>query len=240
MRDLCTLQFVSEGSTYEQNLDKLLSLVELAPEESIVLAPEVCVTNFDYDNFNVAAEFSSRVHSELLLASRDRTVVVTMIERLGDKICNVAKVYSRGAVIHTQRKVKLFELGGEQHYFCAGDESEVIMFEIDGIKIGILICFELRFISLWQRLRGADIIAIPAQWGRSRADDFDLLGRALAVTNQCFVMQSDTKNSDTTSLSGIIKPSGEVVRNKNEQLLTDGYLPQDVRKTRRYLNIGLR
>ncbi len=44
---LCTLQFEST-SNYENNLKTLIELIEQTPDNAIVLAPEVCLTDFDY------------------------------------------------------------------------------------------------------------------------------------------------------------------------------------------------
>ena len=50
----------------------------------------------------------------------------------------------------------------------------VKIIDIDGLKIGFVICFELRFIKYWEKLQGCDIIFIPAMWGIKRKDSFIL------------------------------------------------------------------
>jgi len=107
------------------------------------------------------------------------------------------------------------------------------------LNMGILICFELRFTALWERLRGAEIIAVPAQWGRLRSEHFDVLGRALALANECYVAQSDTFNEEMCGLSGIITPFGSVTRNENLRLLEGTFDAREVRKMRRYLDVGI-
>lgn len=237
-RPLASLQFQTTAN-YQKNLDTLLSLAAQTAEGSIVLAPEVSITNFDYANFNEAAAFSQQIDHALLEASQNKTIVTTMVELHNDKFYNVAKVYHRGKIIHTQAKHKLFVIGDERKYFTAGPKDAIKIFEIEGIKVAILICFELRFSDLWQQILGADLILIPAQWGKIRSEHFTTLTQALAISNQAYVIASDAANDDTTAESGIITPFGETFRNQTALIQTLGFEPKTVDKMRRYIDIGL-
>ncbi|MCJ7764542.1 MAG: carbon-nitrogen hydrolase family protein [Thiovulaceae bacterium] len=239
-RPLCSLAFSSEANSYDENLSALLSLVKNAPANALIVLPEVAVTNFDYDHFETAAAYAAVITKALSEAAGEQIIAATMIEKGGDgRIYNVAKVFHQGRVIHEQAKAELFSFGGEHDYFAAGDESEIRLFEADGLKIGILICFELRFKRLWQQLEGADIILVPAQWGRLRSQNFVSLTNALAVMNQCYVVASDVKNSDTSGMSGIITPFGEERRNGDLLCLEENFSEKEVRKMRRYLDVGI-
>ena len=87
-----------------------------------------------------------------------------------------------------QRKYKLFKPNGEDKIFKFGNLDEIFIREIAGIKVGVLICFELRFIDLWSRLRGADVILVPAMWGQSRREHYETLCKALALQNRCYTL----------------------------------------------------
>jgi len=239
-RPLCSLKFRTQGRTYEENLDTLLALIDETPANAVVLAPEVCLSNFDYEAFDRAADFSLHADARLCEKSRGRTVILTMIIRKEEGAFNVARVYHDGSLVHEQPKAKLFALGEEDRWFTAGDTDGITLFEAGGIRMGILICFELRFTALWERLRGAEIIFVPAQWGRLRASHYDILGKALAVANQCYVVQSDTDNEDTTGQCGIVTPFGECVRNEAQGALVQPFDPMEVKKMRRYLDTGIR
>ncbi len=52
--------------------------------------------------------------------------------------------------------MQLFPLGNELEYFTAGNEDDIKIIEINGVKIATLICFELRFPRLWEKVKGAD------------------------------------------------------------------------------------
>jgi len=184
-------------------------------------------------------EFAPYATQEIKKNSHNKTIVITMLERRGEDVYNFAKVFKNGEVIYEQAKVKLFKFGNEHKYMSPGAEEDIDIFEIDGIKIGILICFELRFKTLWQKLEGCDIILVPAWWGVLRSENFKTLTEALAVMNQCYVIASDSANDECTAQSGIITPFGEVQRNGNRPCLNVPYSQKEIKKMRKYLDVGI-
>jgi len=238
-RPLATLQFGSTDN-YDANLTTLINLIQETPENAIILAPEVCLTNFDYAHFEAASAFSTKAIETLLQLSKNRLIALTVIEKREDgKFYNVAKVLYGKKLVHEQCKNRLFKLGDEHKYFTQGEEKHLSLFEVDGIRFGLMICFELRFKQYWQDLEGADIILVPARWGKDRSENFSVLTEALAVMNQCYVLSSDASNENCTSMSGIITPFGKATRNGNTLCLLGSYDKQETRKMRRYLNVGI-
>lgn len=230
---LCALR-LSTGEHYDANLQALQQAVAQTPAGALCVAPEVCLTGFDYARFEAAAAFADTAHAGLCAFSAERTLILTLIEKQGDAFYNVARVYHRGRLVHAQTKAHLFALGDETAHFTPGDASRIVPLTLDGtLRLGILICFELRFSALWQQLRGADVIAVPAQWGGIRAAHYKTLGEALAVMNQCYVVQSDGVNTETSGQCSVTTPFG--VRSETPV----PYDPKEVAKMRRYLNVGL-
>jgi len=236
---LCPL-LLETSSSYEKNLNNLLFEIKKAPSFSVIVAPEVCLTGFDYDHFREASQFSQIALNKLLKISSDKIITLTLIEEIKGKFYNFAYVLYKQKVIHKQAKHHLFKFGGEGKYFSEGSEEAIKIFEIDGIKFALLICFELRFKKLWQKLEGADIILLPAQWGKLRSEHFKTLTNALAVMNECYVVASDANNSDTTALSGVIDPFGDEVRNNGLQAIYEPFKRDKIKKMRRYLDIGIK
>lgn len=217
-----------------------MELIEQTPDNAIVLAPEVCLTNFDYAHFEAASAFSAKAIDQLLRLSKERIIALSVIEkRENGKFYNVAKVLHGEKVVHQQCKNRLFKLGDEHKYFSQGKDEHLSLFTIEGITFGLMICFELRFKQYWQDLESADIILVPARWGKNRTENFQTLTQALAVLNQCYVLASDASNEDCTSMSGIITPFGKTVRNGNALCLVSTYDKQEIRRMRRYLNVGI-
>ena len=194
---------------YSKNLDKLVSFIQNSTSK-LIIAPEVIVTDFDYQNWLEANEYANIIKQTILKLSKNKIIVFTMIEDNKNK----AYVFYNQKVVYVREKIKLF--GYEKRYFQKG-EIEPEIFEIDGVKFGILICFEIRFIEYWIKLKGVDVVLIPAMWGIERKNHLLTLSNALALSLQSYVVVSD----GLAFVSGIISPWGEEERNKDEILNTD-------------------
>jgi predicted amidohydrolase len=223
-----------------QNLDRLITLIDQTSDNAIIVAPEVCLSGFVYNRFEEAAAFTVYSLEKLRTYVSNRLLIFTAITKASSGFYNIAYALHNSQIFHTQAKVKLFALGNEHEYFVAGKEDTIIPYEFEGITIGILICFELRFKMLWQQLEGCDIIAIPAQWGKLRSEHFVTLTTALAIMNQCYVIASDASNEETSGMSGIITPFGVEIRNNGSEILTSHYESRTVESMRRYLNVGIK
>ena len=199
----------------------------------------MCLTSFDYENLDEVVEFAHKANEELKKASKDKIIILTIIEKRDSQVFNFAKIFHNGEVVYERAKARLFRLGSEHKYMSEGIDENIKIVEVDGIKIGILICFELRFKELWQKLEGCDVIAVPSWWGVLRAEHFMALTQTLAIINQCYVIASDSLNEECSKMSGVIRPYGEVKRNGNEPCLELEYSKKEIIKMRRYLDVGI-
>jgi len=198
------------------------------------------LTGFDYKKFELVQEFAHHAIEEIKKVSYNKIIILTIIEKRVHEVFNFVKVFYGGEVIYERAKAKLFRFGGEHKYFHEGNTKDVEIVEIAGIKIGILICFELRFKELWQKLEGADVIAVPSWWGVLRTEHFEVLTQALAIMNQCFVVASDSLDAECTKMSGIITPHGKVERNGNKPCLELAYSKKEIDVMRRYMDVGIK
>lgn len=230
-----TLQLKTKKG-YEANLQKLLEFVATS-ESQLIVASELCLTNFDYEHFEEVANFYDRALERLLEAVSDKILILTMTKREGESFFNQALVIHNHQVVHKQNKYRLFTLGDETKYFTAGQKEDIVKFSIDGISYGILICFELRFKELWQKLEGTDIILIPARWGKARKKHLEVLSKALAIMNQTFVIVSNSADDDMASSSAIISPWGESYSDDTLEVLTKKINLKEVKKSRRLINM---
>jgi len=237
--NLISLQFKTSRN-YDDNLNKLVSLINRCEDNSFILAPELCLSGFDYDNFTKASLFSLKAIEVLKDISLNKIICTTMIIKKENKFYNTLFIFYNGKIVHTQSKYKLFALGDEHKYFSSGKIEDIKIIEIAGIKVASLICFELRFIELWQQIKGADLILIPAMWGKIRKENFETLTKALAVTNQCYLIASCSSNDNMASSSAIISPFGKVNLDDSKEIITNIYDYQEIKKMRTYLNIGLK
>lgn len=237
---LCSLLFDTTTPEYNTNLQTLLNLVNQAPDKSLIVAPEVCLTSYDYDNYDAVVDFASVANEAIKKASINKIIILTIIERRDGEIFNFAKIFHNGELVYERAKARLFRFGDEHKYMSEGNDEPIEIVEIDGIKIGVLICFELRFKELWQKLEGADVIAVPSWWGVIRTEHFEVLTQSLAIINQCFVVASDSLDAECTKMSGIITPHGKVDRNGNKPCLEVPYSKKEIDIMRKYMNVGIK
>lgn len=233
---------IKTAQDFEQNLAQVEDLLAQCGKGAIVCAPEVALSGFAYQRMSEASEFSKLATERFLECSAkyQNTLVITMIEEKNKKFFNNLKVFHNGEVIHKQSKHKLFSLGDEQLHFVAGDKSEISIFEINGLKCAALVCFELRFVELWEQIKGADLIFVSAQWGKARKNHFEVLCTALAVINQAFVLASNSANDIMAKGSAIITPYGIVYKNDKKHLITHEADISETTRMRKYINTNIK
>ncbi len=232
--EVVTLQLPSR-QRYQENLDTLLLHLATHHDKHIVVAPEVFLTGYDYAHMGTAAKFSAMALKTLKKAVNEQIVVITLLLEDGDEFVNQAVVIHRHKVIHRQNKVKLFRLGDEDLYLKPGKPKKVKPFEIDGVRYAVLICFELRFKELWKQVEGADVVFVPARWGKPRRQHLEILSRALAVMNQCYVVVSNSSDPDMAGASAIISPNGDAVTDDHTDAIEGSIDFREIKKIRRYI-----
>ncbi len=237
--NLVALQFETINN-FQRNLDKLISLINKAPKGAFVLAPELCLNGYAYDRLEDAVAISNKAIQILKELSLYKTISLTLTEKKDDQYINTLYIFHNQKIIHTQSKYELFVLNDERKYFTKGNLEDIKIFEVDGLKVASLICFELRFIELWKQIQGADLILIPAMWGILRKENFEILTQALAVANQCFVLASDSANEDMAKSSGIITPFGNTYRDDEKEFLIQEIDLNEIKKMRRYMSVGIK
>lgn len=230
---------IKTTQNFQDNLDHLKELINSCEDNSLILAPELALSGFAYDNMEEAAQFSVKAIEELKELSINKTIALTFIINNENKYFNTLYIFHNQNIIHTQSKVQLFPLGNELEYFSAGNIDDIKIIEINGLKIATLICFELRFPKLWERIKGADIILNPAMWGIKRKDHYETISKSLALINQCFVIACNSADDNMAKGSAIINPFGIVKKDDNLEIIEEKFDLDEIKKVRTYINIGL-
>ncbi|HIU17930.1 MAG TPA: carbon-nitrogen family hydrolase [Candidatus Avidesulfovibrio excrementigallinarum] len=120
-----------------------------------------------------------------------------------------------GRLIDTYDKVHLFHLLPEGAYLTPGRRR--VLFHLRGVPCSCLICYDMRFGPMVQRLAldGAQVIFVGAQWPLPRVEHWDLLARARAVENQVFMVASNccgqSRWGTFAGRSQIVAPDGTVL-----------------------------
>jgi omega-amidase len=231
---------LEEKSTkeYEKNLAHLIEVIKCNESVKLIVAPEVFLSDFDYEQMEIAAHFSlhaMRTLEKALLPSQ--VLVLTLILQEENGYVNQAIMIANNRVVYRQNKSKLFTLGAEEKYFTAGKKESIKPFKVEGVTFAILICFELRFKELWKQIEGADIVIIPAMWGKLRKHHLQTLSKALAVMNQCYVVVSNSANETMGGGSAIITPDGKMTNSAKVKLskVSGEVNLKEVEKMRRYI-----
>lgn len=227
------------SNNFEANLANLELLIANCDEKSFIAAPELALTGYAYERQEEASELSKKAIEVLKELSKNKTISITLLTEKNNQYFNTLFIFHQSKIVHTQSKYHLFVLNEEKEHFAQGEIEDIQVIEIEGLKVGAMICFELRFIELWQKLRGADIILIPAMWGAKRKDNFEALTKALAITNQCFVLASSSASEDCAKGSGIISPLGYEYRDDEKELIKKDVDLDEITQMRTYLNVGI-
>lgn len=110
-------------------------------------------------------------------------------------------------------KHHLFKYGGEDRYYSSGHQRTIA--EYDGMRFLLLTCYDLRF-PVWSRYdNDYDAIIVVANWPSSRQNAWQILTRARAIENQCYVIGVNRVGKDKyTTYSGgscVIDPRGDTL-----------------------------
>jgi predicted amidohydrolase len=141
-----------------------------------------------------------------------------------DRVMNANLVFSpRGELAARYDKMHLFAYdNGRERY----DESRTLQagrapvaFDADGLRVGLSVCYDLRFPELYRALARppCDLISVPSAFTHTTgAAHWDVLLRARAIENQCYVVaaaQGGTHENGrrTFGHSLVVDPWGEVV-----------------------------
>jgi len=213
------------SNNYEKNLKEIIHIIQNSLSD-FLLFPEVCLTGFDYENWNEVNNFSKIAVNELLKLKK--TFALTIIE--DNK--NYFYFFDNGKIFK-RAKYNLF--GYEKKYFQVGSKPEI--FEWKNLKIASLICFELRFIEYWEKFKGVDLILVPSRWGKERKNHFRVLNRALSLSTQAQVLAVNSANEFSYGCS--FDAWGEGVEFESERVLTYIDLEKN-KKIRKKLNIGIK
>ncbi len=229
------LQIDVQIGQVKENQNKVKKYLKEAADlgAEIAVLPELWNTGYALGQIKQLAETKSGESITLLRKiAREHHMYIfagSIMEKKEGRYHNTCFVIDHnGNIIETYRKVHLFSLGLlENKVFTAGDEW--ILVDTPWLKTGVLLCYDLRFPEFCRNLalRGAQMLIIPAQWPEVRIEHWQLLCRARAIENQCFVLACNTTGEGESPYRGssmIISPLGEVLADASNQeriLFTD-------------------
>jgi len=176
------------------NLQRLHQIALEARGADVLVLPEMFLTgyNIGVDAVNVLAEVYNGEWAQQvgrIAKTAGLAIVYGYPERSEDgQIYNAVQLIdAQGERLANYRKSHLF--GDLDHaMFSAGDNALPIV-ELNGWKLGMLICYDLEFPENARRLAlaGAELILVPTANMQPYDVIADVTVRARAIENQCFV-----------------------------------------------------
>lgn len=228
----------------QENMSKAREVLVNASSQGarILCFPEMVSSGYDLKTIGgYLEELAEEVHGEWIelfcdLAARySISVVLPLIlyDATMRSFSNTAiLIDSCGAEVGCYTKVHNFEL--EKEYFTPGNSLQV--FELSGVRIGVLICYDAGFPEAARSLalQGAQIIFIPSAWRKADQLLWDLNTASRAVENNVFVVAVNRTGFENDlhlfGRSRVVDPYGRLVveaeEDREELLVADIDLEQ--------------
>ena len=233
----------------EANLAEVVRLVEAAAAAGarLVVLPEYA-SYFERRMGPAFAEHAQPldgpfVEGVRLAAARSSvTVVFGLVEAAGTRCRNTAVAVDGDGVVATYRKVHLYDAFGaeESRWVEPGAIEPPQTFLVDGLRVGLQTCYDLRFPETTRLLAdaGVDLVLVPADWvpGPRKVEHWRTLLAARAIENTAFVAAAGQVPPGGVGTSLVLDPSGAVLAELGEEPGTavadlDPELIAEVRRT---------
>jgi len=256
---IAALQMVSAPSV-ERNLEtarRLIAEAAAAGARLVALPEYFCfMGRSDRDKLAVAeGPGTGPIQRALSEAARTHRVWVIggtlpLQSREPERVLNANCVYAPdGSLAARYDKMHLFRYdNGRERY----DEGRVLLagaepaaFDADGLRVGLSVCYDLRFPELYRALMAppCDLLAVPSAFTHTTGlAHWELLLRARAVENQCYVIAPaqggvHENGRRTYGHSMVVDPWGEVlgVLPEGEGIVIADVDPERIASVRRQL-----
>ena len=186
-------------------------IAALAGKADVAVLPEMFATGFCTDHPELAETMDGDIIRRLQAAADQSGVAVVgsficWSQEPGTRSQDNVRLVNRGfmikpnAPIDIQDKRHLYAHGGEDIFFQPAQKRHI--FEYKGVKILLLVCYDLRF-PVWARNQSGndyDIILVVANWPDIRIQYWDALIAARATENQCYIAAVNCVGDDGMGL----------------------------------------
>ncbi len=153
-----------------------------------------------------------------LSVKHDMAIIAGVNEPDGHgRIYNTLVGIHDGAIKATYRKLHLFDAFGhrESQWVTPGQILDPQLLELNGYKVGIQTCYDLRFPEVSRMLvdAGADVLVLPAAWvpGPLKEFHWTTLLSARAIENTVYVVAAGQAAPTGVGHSSIIDPMGSTI-----------------------------
>jgi predicted amidohydrolase len=191
----------------------------------LLIFPEMTLTGFSMrsETFAEEIEGESFKYFATLAENFECDVVAGVIEKKSAKYFNtIIHIEKNGKLKTHYHKIHPFSFSDEDKHFSAGNKP--VITGIYNWKIGLSICYDLRFPELYRfySKEKVDLIIVIANWPDTRIEHWRTLLKARAIENQCYVAGVNRVGKDPklnyTGFSSVFDPMGkEIIAVENEE-----------------------
>ena len=184
-------------------------IAALAGKADVAVLPEMFATGFCTDHPELAETMDGDIirrlqavadHSGVAIVSSFICSPDSLIASSPHRLTNRGFMVVPHGEVQLQDKRHLYAHGGEDLFFQPAQER--CIFEYKGVKILLLVCYDLRF-PVWARNQSGsdyDIILVVANWPDIRIQYWDALIAARATENQCYIAAVNCVGDDGMGL----------------------------------------
>lgn len=225
MNDLTitTVQAALHWEDKLKNLKMFDAMFENIENTDLIILPEMFNTGFSMQS-DLLAESMNGETVEWMKANSKRynaAICGSLIIKENDHFFNRLIFVEPNGAISYYDKQHLFSMGDEDKHYSAGNKSLILNY--NNWRINLLICYDLRFP---ESLRNTsenpyDLAIVVANWPDKRIEHWDVLIRARAIENQCYMVGVNRVGLDGNEIihsghSQVIHPFGEILYTSDE------------------------
>lgn len=230
------------------SIEKINKLVESNYDVNLLIFPEMTLTGFTMKSKDFAENIEGESYLFFKSVARKKkcAILYGVIEKGKRKNFNtLVHINNQGKIISSYRKIHPFSFSKEDIFYGKGKSPTIT--KVKSIKIGLSICYDLRFPELYRfyAKEKVDMIVDIANWPDTRIEHWRALLKARAIENQCYVVGVNRVGDDPklhyNGFSSVFDPMGkEIVAVENdEKVITveiDNSLVDEVREKLPFLN----
>lgn len=206
--------------------EKIINLIDETKGLDLIIFPEMTLTGFTMKSKAFSEELNKETHSFFsTIAKKKKCAVMYGLIEKGKKKKNfntLVHLNNQGKIISSYRKIHPFSYSKENIFYGKGKETVVT--KVKRIKIGLSICYDLRFPELYRfyAKEKVHLIVDIANWPDTRIEHWRSLLKARAIENQCYVAGVNRVGNDPklhyNGFSSVFDPMGkEIVAVENEE-----------------------
>jgi omega-amidase len=213
------VQYNPEWENKKANKNKLISLINgNLVKESLYVFPEMTLTGFTMNSKDFAEDLrgeSFEFFSKMASNNKIHLIAVLIEHDNGLFFNTLVHVNSTGELVASYRKIHPFSYSSENIYYSGGNKT--VITEIKDWKIGLSICYDLRFPELFRDYgkKKVELIIVIANWPDTRIRHWRTLLSARAIENQCYVAAVNRVGNDLklhyNGYSAIFDPMGDEI-----------------------------